>query len=505
MQIHEVALVLGIALLLAKLGEEIFRRKGIPSFIAPILVGLFIGPLGLSLIGNEDLPFIVLFTTLGIDFLLFLSGVEELTELTIARRKVGRVSILLIVMYLTIFLAIYIMMSFIEINFMEVLLISIIMGIISLGPLVKALSESGLMLTEYGRELLLIAALSEIVSILIFNSIVRKDSLTILLTTSLSIIGFYVFGKYLFVPILRFVEKYISAKEAPFAIIVALVLLTGRFAELMGFNAAIVALGLGIFSSSYLLNRPDILDRLKAFTYGFFEPLFFVGLGLYVSFISIFEVILGLVLMLSTSLIKITSLRFLTKIKDFKILSLSLAKGGIDAALLLIAYQSRIISSSLYTMILVSITLMAVTFSLPVRRFIIQALQRELRGRTIISLVRENIFTYADALLIDVIDFIKNKNGIVVVNKYMKPIGYVSLRELLYVNPSRLNKVKVYEVMKFYVPILHKDEPIRPEIIELICRNPLIAIVNDEGKLVGVLYPVDVSKELFKIRTLKRK
>lgn len=493
MHIHEVILAMGIMLLLAKLGEEIFRRKGIPGFIAPILVGLVMGPLGLKLITHKDLPLITIFTVLGIDFLLFISGVEELAEISLASKRIKQLifsSIIMFVSSLIILLSILILALNIDVG--EAILVAIIMSTISLGPLVRALIEGGLLSSNEGKCLVVIAALSEVISIMLFNAIIKGGSITIFVVTILAMFGFYVFGKYFFVPIVRLIENYISAREAPFAVIVALILLTGRIAELVGFNSAIVALGLGIFSSPYLISRPDILNRLKAFTYGFFEPLFFIGLGLYVSHLSYEGIGLGFLMALITSLVRVILLKEFAQINRLDMLSLSLAKGGVDAALLLIAYDNGLISSQVYTITLVSIITMAFIFSIPIRRHILVNLKQDLEKKRVAYLIREKIYAFPDTPILDIINLLKEKTGIVVVDKNMRPIGHVSSAELLYVEPSRIGKAKVYEIMNFSVPILYEDEHIDDDVIDLICNSHVVAVVDKDGKLVGTLYPKDI-------------
>lgn len=490
MQLHHVALALGVMLLLAKIGEESFRRVGIPSFIAPIIVGLLVGPFGIGLIEVGDLPFIALFTILGIDFLLFIAGVEELAKITLMEKNIKRMlfsSLILLLSSTTMVFAV--MHLLLSIGFFESIIVGVVMGIVSLGPLVRALTEAGLLSTDEGRCLIVITAFSEAEGIIFFNLVTRGPSLMLFVYTILAVIGFYFFGKYLFVHIIRIVERYISAREAPFAIIIALILLTGRLAEILGFNAAIVALGLGIFSSTYLLNRPDILDRLRAFTFGFFEPLFFIGLGLYVSYIGVMDFILGVIIAAVASIAKIVSLRYLTHIKSLNILSLSLAKGGVDAALLLIAYNAGLLSPSTYTFVLVSIILMALVFSLPVRRHILASAPIEARKLTVADIVGEKIYASPNTSLDEIISVLEKMNGVVIVDENMRPIGIVTSADLIYVDPAKIRSIKVSEVMRTNVPIVYEGEHLDENVIELVSSNQVVAVIDREGRLKGTLYP----------------
>ncbi len=67
--------ILGLLLIGAKLGEEAFRRLGLLPFVGAILVGILVGPRVLRLVQSPTLdPTVALFVTLGINFLLFISG-----------------------------------------------------------------------------------------------------------------------------------------------------------------------------------------------------------------------------------------------------------------------------------------------------------------------------------------------------------------------------------------------------------------------------------------------
>jgi Kef-type K+ transport system membrane component KefB len=72
-------LFIGALLLLAKLGEELFEKFRIVSYVAAIIIGIIIGPGVLGLI--TILPNISLFISLGINFLLFTGGALEFKEL----------------------------------------------------------------------------------------------------------------------------------------------------------------------------------------------------------------------------------------------------------------------------------------------------------------------------------------------------------------------------------------------------------------------------------------
>jgi len=77
-------------------------------------------------------------------------------------------------------------------------------------------------------------------------------------------------GNLVFARALEVAEVRLNAREIVFSLIVALVLLSGYLGQLLKFNAGIVALFLGFVAQKYFKERPEMLERLHAFTYGFF-------------------------------------------------------------------------------------------------------------------------------------------------------------------------------------------------------------------------------------------
>ena len=72
--------------------------------------------------------------------------------------------------------------------------------------------------------------------------------------------------------------------------IISILLLAGFLGQLTGFNSALVALFLGLLLQRFFVDRPLLMTKFHALTNGFFEPLFFIGIGLY--FVQITPVLL---------------------------------------------------------------------------------------------------------------------------------------------------------------------------------------------------------------------
>ncbi|HXQ92212.1 MAG TPA: cation:proton antiporter, partial [Nitrososphaerales archaeon] len=266
-----------------------------------ILAGILIGPGVFNFI--QVIPPITLFISLGINFLLFVSGAEEF-EATRVRSMLGKKNMLLSIFQFTIrFSAITIVAALLFHQLIPALIIGIVAGMASAGPLTRLLTDTGLARTDEGTSIFSQVLIIEIAAVVVFSFVYDLagkpftiESFTLIAAElSIAIIGIILFGRYVMIPLLEFVEKRFNSREAVFAIIIGLLLLTGFLGQLTGFNSALVALFLGLLLQKFFANRPLLMTKLHAFTYGFFEPLFFFGLGLYFIPVSPYLLLLGVV------------------------------------------------------------------------------------------------------------------------------------------------------------------------------------------------------------------
>lgn len=278
---------LGILLVGAKLGEEAFRKVGLIPFVGAIVVGIFLGPGALDVV--QVLPTITLFVTIGIDFLLFVSGAEEFEADRLRGALAKRASIAVSLAQFTVrFLAITGVSYLVFHQVVAAVVIGIVAGMSSAGPLSRLLTDTGLARTTDGTtifsEVLVIEVAAVVVYSFVFDLAGKAVSIVTLSLTAAelgaAILGIVVFGRYVMVPLLERVEARFKSREAVFAMIIAILLITGFVGQVTGFNAAIVALFLGLLMQKFLAARPVLMEKLRSFTYGFFEPLFFAGIGL---------------------------------------------------------------------------------------------------------------------------------------------------------------------------------------------------------------------------------
>ncbi|MDG6965691.1 MAG: cation:proton antiporter, partial [Nitrososphaerota archaeon] len=279
---------LGILLVGAKLGEETFRKLGLIPFVGAIIVGIFLGPGVFDVV--QVLPTIALFVTIGIDFLLFVSGAEEFEADRLRGVLAKRTSVVVSLAQFSVrFLAVTAASYLVFHQVVTAVVIGIVAGMSSAGPLSRLLTDTGLARTADGTAIFSQVLVIEVAAVVVYSFVSdlagKVVSLATLALTAAelggAILGIVVFGRYVMVPLLERVEARFKSREAVFAIIITILLIAGFVGEVTGFNAAIVALFLGLLMQKFLAARPVLMEKLRSFTYGFFEPLFFAGIGLY--------------------------------------------------------------------------------------------------------------------------------------------------------------------------------------------------------------------------------
>ncbi len=489
------AMVLGLVLLLAKIGEDVFNRLRLPGFLGAIIVGILLSPGGLNIVQIDSRNYLALFTALGINFLLFLAGAEEFRELELLGRRVigmiARSAAIFAVPSIGVALFTYKVMG---LGLLESSIIGVIMGAVSAGPMVKTLIDTGLISTKTGRDAFLLGILVEVSAVVVFNTISETGVSPFLSFAYIALLLtlFYVFGKYVFYRLLMFVEEYVSAREAPFAVIIGIILLAGYIAELTGFNAALIALALGLFAEPYLRERPDITDRIKAFTYGFFEPLFFAGLGIYVNTLDSW--VLGYAAMFGSLTILLKMLVSRGVCKDMLVGIMMLSKGGVDGALLLSAYNTGIVSPLNYDAVLIAALASTMVFAVAMRPYMPSTPLAGHTGVSVDEIASSRIAVPRSALVRDTLDVfsVLDRPAAVVVDEEERPVGIVRAVDLVFENPQDFMSVRVEEVMRRYVPKVRVGERLTPELLDDLSKFLVLAVVDRNDRLVHTVYIDDI-------------
>ncbi len=499
-----VAVYVGLVLLAAKVLEDLARRAKLPGFIGAILAGYILGPGGLNIISEEYVKAMGLLLVVGIDFLLFLAGTEELSKMRggFGPREVAIAGVLLA--STTAATALISHLAYRELPWTTDLAFGIVMGIVSLGPLTRALIDSGLIATQAGLMVTRIGLMAEVGGILAFNAVYAGKIFPNAITTPLFFAAIYLFGRKLLTRLLYIIEDYISAREAPFAVIVALVLTASYVAELLGFNAAVTALLLGFFASSYLEERPAYIERLKAFTYGFLEPLFFAGIGLKAPHLDPTSLALTGIITIAAAAPKLLTAAAAGLMPTGIAL---LAKGGVDAALLLTLYETphgaseHMIPSQLYTAGVFSMLILSVLMALGLRSVQAPARREEKEPWRMrigeLGLGYDVVRRTDNLLTVSMFLSASQSGAVVVIDEEGRPIGYITAADLIYISPSDMKRLTAEEVMRYNVPIVRVTDRVIDLLREHLMAEPIVAVVDHDGRLVGTISPHRVLQKLY--------
>ena len=514
---------LGVLLALAKLGEEAFRKFGLIPFVGAFLAGIIIGPGALNLI--QVIPTISVFISLGINFLLFLAGAEEF-EASRVKTMLGRKSLVMSTLEFCIrFSLITLFALFLFHELIPALIVGIVAGMASAGPLTRLLTDTGLARTDEGTSIFSQVLVIEIAAVVVFSFVYDlagkpftiESFILVALELALAIAGIVLFGRYVMVPLLEWVEKTFESREALFAIIISVLLTTGFIGQLTGFNSALVALFLGLQLQAFFAGRPVLTAKFHALTYGFFEPLFFAGLGLYFIHITPLLLLTGLIvfgaaLAIDTGVGATASRIF--GVSAWKNAFGTTVNGGVDATLLVTALTASValISGFTYSAVAISIALLSIAAPLlfrlkaPIVSIDQSAETKEIVKRELNMLTAQEIsktlptVSVRDNELAGVAlkrCLAGDTRAIIVVNEQNRPIGTLLLRNAVTLSNRELRTLKVSDLALAEVVIADENQQALELAGLLRTKNiPIIAVLSKEGTLEGTITEKEILRRI---------
>ncbi len=517
-------LFLGVLLLLAKLGEEIFEKFRIVSYVAAIIIGIVVGPGVLGLI--NILPNISLFISLGINFLLFTGGALEFKGLE-TKKFLNPSNILTgIIEFILPFSLISFVVYYIFHSFLIALVVGLVTGMSSAGPLTKLLTDTGLNNTEEGNSIFQQVVTIEISAVILFSFLADLYGKTvtiylvlkIALELVLSLVLILLFSKYVLTKLLVKIDFSSRAHETVIAVIVGFVLVLGFVGELYGFNSAIIALFIGITLRDFINDRPLVAEKVSTLTYGFFEPLFFIGLGLYFVKITLPLIALGLLIFAIALAFKpiagLISSKFM-HVDAWKNALGTSAHGGVDAALLVVALGLSLIGRYDYSIVMIAITLLTVViptlFNLkaPVvqtkkSKYVWEMVNAEFKNLKAcdiassfqsVSVNSQNPISLAFKMCTDL-----NSRAVIVINSKLKILGQLMLSDMVTLGHNQLRTLSVYQG-KIVPAIKVKCDSPATDLIKIFKAYdpPIVAVVDKSGKFIGTILEREILKHISSI------
>ncbi len=519
--------ILGLLLIGAKLGEEAFRRLGLIPFVGAILVGIVIGPGVLAVVPSPGAdPTISLFVGLGINFLLFVSGAQEFEATRLRSMLRNRKTLLVsLVEFGVRFAGITVLAFLLFHDLLPAVVVGIVAGMSSAGPLSRLLTDTGLARTHEGTAIFSQVVVIEIAAVVVFSfvydlagtAITWVSVATVAAEVALTVGGIVLFGRYVLVPLLEKVESHFRSREPVFAVTVAIVLVAGFAGQVTGFNSAIVALFLGLLLQDFFAARPILTEKFHAFTYGFFEPLFFVGLGLYFVQVTPDLLLLGVAIFAMAlaldAVMGAATARFFD-VEAWKNAFGTCVNGGVDAALLVSALTAAVVLVDGYTYSAAAIGIAILSLTAPLL-FRLRAPPVTLDQQ---SGVRKIVRQELDALTADEIsktlptvavrdtDPLReavrkcvelDARAACVVNARGRPVGTLLVRDAMSLSPRDMARLRVRDA-DLAMPLKVSGNVSALSLARLFRETnvPIVAVVDGDGKLAGTILEREILRRM---------
>jgi len=274
-------LALFLALLAAKLGDEVFKRIGQPGIVGEILAGNLVGPSVLGLVDADEV--LEVFAELGVVFLLFWVGLEtKLSDL----REVGRVAVLVGLLGVALPL-----LGGVGIGFARgdeaatALFIGAALVATSVGITSAVMIDLGVLDRRASRTVLAAAVVDDVLALLLLSvaaglaaeGAVDVASVAVILALALAFLAFFALGGTRLMqsrPRLLHAPRF---SESPLLPAVILCLGLAAFAAQIGLAAIIGAFLAGMVVAETREQHP--IEDEVAPLYAFFPPFFFVFIG----------------------------------------------------------------------------------------------------------------------------------------------------------------------------------------------------------------------------------
>lgn len=295
-ELFNVLLLVAVALIFARALGYLFYKLKQPAVIGEIVAGILLGGVVIFFFSGQQLVIsnyvfsppkfnfnsaeYFLLAEIGILFLLFISGMEtsfsklKKTEKASSFVAIGGVLVPLILGFSTCIL--------LDLSIQESIVVGLILTATSVGVTVRVLMDLHVLDSDAGATILGGAVIDDIIGILLFAFVlgVEKSFLDVAWVGLKIIIFFLIFlllGLKVIDKVLNIGEK-IHLPKSFLSISLAILLIYSFFADKAGISGIIGAFIAGLLIGQNIRSK-KIMDDVKALGYGFFIPIFFVGVG----------------------------------------------------------------------------------------------------------------------------------------------------------------------------------------------------------------------------------
>jgi Kef-type K+ transport system membrane component KefB len=291
--IYDIAFLIALALLSARLFGFLISKINLPAVIGEILAGFILAILGFFFFKGQvftlfGLSIVVphldclsaefdLLAEIGILFLMFISGLStNIRQL----KTMGRPSFFIAIGGIIVpFLFGFSLTIFNGYSLNDSFILGLMLIATSVGITVRSLMDIQMLDNKIGVSILGGAVIDDVLGIVLLSFIIGSDPL-LLLSVKIAFF-FFIFvyiGLRIIDRVLGFGEK-IDLPKAFLSISLAIFLLYSFFADRFGISGIIGAFFAGLIISNSVKSR-KIIDDVQTLGYGFFIPLFFIWIGI---------------------------------------------------------------------------------------------------------------------------------------------------------------------------------------------------------------------------------
>ncbi|MDH5697273.1 MAG: cation:proton antiporter, partial [Nitrosopumilus sp.] len=170
----ESILFIAVLVIASKLGGELLHRIGQPSILGNVIAGIIVGPAFFALV--HPIEAIELFVSIGVFFLFFLIGLEEIDVAGLFKVMKGRIFAGSAVAFLMPFLIAGVFGLVIDMDFIQSFAIASVIAASSLGVTAKVLSDLGKLKSTIGLEIFTVTAIVEFIAIIFVSVFIQIDT-----------------------------------------------------------------------------------------------------------------------------------------------------------------------------------------------------------------------------------------------------------------------------------------------------------------------------------------
>lgn len=378
--------ILALILVATTLAGHLSKQIKIPAVIGQLLVGIILGPAVVGWIQPSE--FITIFSEIGVVLLMFIAGMES--DLELLKRYWKPSALVAVIGVFLPIICIYGLNLLFKINALESLFIGVIFAATSVSISVEVLRELDVLNSKEGVTILGAAVVDDLLAVMILSALTSMFSqelssntsahISLLKSFGLQIIFFgfvIVLVKWLVPHIVHMGHRLLVDYSGTItALIICFVLVW--LAEEVELSSVVGAFFAGIAVSQTEFKK-EITRNIEPIAYTVFVPVFFVSVGLTMSFSHLGSHLLYIVLITIIAVVtKLFGSEFGARVTGFDkkggrvIGAAMISRGEMALIIAQIGFQAKLLSQYYYSAIITSIILTTVIAPLILKYFINQ-------------------------------------------------------------------------------------------------------------------------------------